>query len=733
MNTYKLKSLALLAALLLPFSFAACSSGDDSGGSSDTEQAGRTYTEASAEEKALFAVTYGGETVSGTKAVTLTNEAQRLSDIITVQAQAEWYVEEFGEDWDSWVLLLADGTADDGTAEAVDMTREPAESESKVTGEATGDTAATFSLHIERNGSRLATDEAPDERTTTLHFLSKSSGKRVAAITLTQKANAPSANISRSVTEIPVSRSDHEFIGYGYNVFASGWANPDNLENYSIISAEKIAKSDKTSLKFQENNRTTHETRSGKSLAKLTQTFSLDANVSAEIFTFSGEVSAKYKNDREETGEEEYAIMSYNVRRGTYFLDNAKVIDGATYKGADGKYHSEYLTDEAFDAIYGYKPNYAGAAGIKNLIDNYGTHVIVSGIMGGRIDYAMRVNKSVLNEGYSIEGCVSAGYKSVWGSAKVKVESKYEKKMEESKEETYSYTSVIGGTVTTSEAEWEASLAKDNTALMDFQNKSLVPIWKLCLDPVRAEAIRQYINQYGGTWGKSGGLTGSIVLSDGTAVDKDSYTLDPANPPIGVIAFMGTGGELGRQDNAYILGLKQLQDRTQKNGAWHTGWNWIVDGHYYATHKNLPVGKTSNYDGSLNFSSLKAKMGKRYAKGDLPALEFAEKYGTKAGLSGTKFATGWFVPSRAELKAICRNYSILSESLKLIPGADNFITEGSTTPTAYWSSSVADGASVWTCQAIAGEKAAFKETAVAPADWRAVLFIRAIPVAELSY
>ena len=257
-------------------------------------------------------------------------------------------------------------------------------------------------------------------------------------------------------------------------------------------------------IEFQKDARATYSVHTGKTLKELTESFDVNASVSTTVFKFSGEVKASYGSNYKETGSEEYGIYSYNARLGSYWLDTSEVIDCAVTTNSDGSFKNQYLTDGAYKAIYGLTSAYKGDAGIKKLLDTYGTHVICSGVMGGRCDYTMRVKTSEVNSDYSVEGYLKAGYKSLFNSVQVEVDAKYEKKMKESSSSFTAVKKSVGGSadLTLSEEQWIKTLNEESAALMEFENDSFRPIWDLCMDEERAAAIKRVATAYGESFGK---------------------------------------------------------------------------------------------------------------------------------------------------------------------------------------------------------------------------------------
>ncbi|MBQ4460361.1 MAG: hypothetical protein II908_00845 [Bacteroidaceae bacterium] len=658
-------TLAVLAAFI--FGFGSCShDSDSSSGKSDpVTPTVKTYTEASDEEKALFTVTYDAE-----KLAALSHTEQTLTDAITITASVPWTIEEYSDGcYDTWAILSTEKS--DATAQTTTNITLAIE-----------DNLAEFwaGVTYDDNGNLdFSAAETPADRSTILHLLN-SAGKQIAAITLKQTGDASSL-----VENDDIVSSNDQFVGRGYDIFSGAWADPRDVKNSVIISRKKMKDNDYY-VEFQTDTRGIYTTQTGTTLKELSESFNINASVSTSIFAFSGEIKAAYGSNYKETGSEEYGIYSYNARLGKYWIDSSEMVDCAVDENADGSYTNKYLTDGAYKAIYGLTSTYKGDAGIKKLIDTYGTHVIVSGMMGARRDYCFRINKSEVEKGFSVDGCMKAGYKSLWGGVNVEVEAKYEQKMKNSSTFSTTTTKSIGGSpdLMLSQENWQKTVTKETAALMEFEPNSLVPIWYLCLDKKRAEAIKRVAYSYGGTFG-SDPLIGSIVLKDGSVVSSSTYTADSANPAVGVIAYIGTGGELGRKDTAYMVGVKE-----------YVGCPAVTN-----PSTGVPISLDSSFvksesDGTQNFR----RIFDEYEDIDIDFYPYNDsltvwqpiqyrfkatsKQGTgvyytycygKLNCVGTSYEDGWFLPSINELTAILKKYESINKGLKLISNADSITTK----------------------------------------------------------
>mgnify|MGYP002854987747 FL=1 len=546
----KLKTLAaLVAATALAFALAACShdsDSDSSGGTGGNTPTVRTYSEASDEEKARFAITYDAE-----KLKTLSQGESELTDAITVKSSIPWRVEQYSDDWDSWAILSVE------KSDATEAT------ESKISLTIEDNLAEYYASLTENDDGTVDTSRAvmPEDRTTTLHFLT-AAGKQLAAVTLTQTGDVPSGEAqSKAYT------ANSHFLGRGYDIFTGRWAAAESVKDAQIINLEKLPKrgegSDASSVTFQTDTSAEYTTRTGKTLTELSTAFKVSGSVSTKIFKFSGEMKAAYGKNYKETGSEEYAIYDYTARRGIYSIDTATAVDECVDEEDDenGKsvFTNNYLTNGAYKAIYGKNKKYQGSAGIRKLFETYGTHVVVSGVVGARREFTLRMQKNEKTQNISVSAMAKAGYKGAFASGNVSVESSYENDWKEASQYCETKKLSVGGSTNLelTDKEWEEALTDNNAALVDFTEDSLVPIWELCMDAKRSEEIRKEVIRYGAGQTPTASIVGQIVLESGKVISASSYTHNEKDPAVGVIGYVGTGGSLGRADTVYVVGVKR--------------------------------------------------------------------------------------------------------------------------------------------------------------------------------
>ena len=156
---------------------------------------------------------------------------------------------------------------------------------------------------------------------------------------------------------------------------------------------------------------------------------------------------------------------------------------------------------------------------------------------------------------------------------------------------------------------------------------------------------------------------GDILFTDGTRVKVEDVQYGVPDEQIskafGVIASTTYGGGVGK-----AVGLQK-----------GTGLMWAPSGTTgYNTNFTEIQGTTTSgdMDGSDNWDYICSvdPTGSANAATNYPAFNFANTYGQTAGLTGTDYEDGWYLPAIAELKSVYDNRHIVAESLSAVGGAE---------------------------------------------------------------
>ena len=278
-------------------------------------------------------------------------------------------------------------------------------------------------------------------------------------------------------------------VGYGFNFILdhSKAISGAPIINENLIEQRKLSATNGVDADIH------IETYTGHSLTEVSNNFSSKAEVSGGAFGFKGEVKAAFSMDHKQSTMNEYALTVVDVKLTTVEL------------GAELGELMECRNDRFVQAVEGKALCYKGRKGLFNLVNNFGTHLILSAKLGGRLRYANIVNLSKVSGAYDLTAFAQISYSKFSFNAQASVEDKFKKSYEENKNHVKTIITAIGGTpqaVTnldqtpneTSFKAWRETLGQDN-----YQNTGVVeivktvPIWDLVEDEKRAKEIQDYI------------------------------------------------------------------------------------------------------------------------------------------------------------------------------------------------------------------------------------------------
>ena len=164
---------------------------------------------------------------------------------------------------------------------------------------------------------------------------------------------------------------------------------------------------------------------------------------------------------------------------------------------------------------------------------------------------------------------------------------------------------------------------------------------------------------------------GDIILTNGTKVsvnDVTTYTIDENNKPIGVVAMIS---DVYGVPTPKVIGLQKSAGNLRWAPGDTTGYNTeftniVCEPSQTGSDAALTaVTFTGDTEGSDNWEyiCIKDPEGTQDAATNYPIFNFANTYGTTAGLTGTDYENGWYVPSIAELCEVYKNQKVIQTSL----------------------------------------------------------------------
>ncbi len=297
-------------------------------------------------------------------------------------------------------------------------------------------------------------------------------------------------------------------VGYSYDATRE-YANPSSVR-MEIFDTQKMIKNGvlvtgPTQVEL------TETTITGSSISEVTNALAVKADVSGGFGKFKAEASASFDMNNAQTSNYEYAITYFDLTTRTavlqkntstlisdYMLDDAyKAINGENVIGRDGQ---EYPTD------YPSTKN-----GFKKLVEDYGTHVVVSAKLGGRVRLSLEVDITNITSSYDIKAFAKASYEGAFVSASGSVDEKFKQSYEENRQSITTRVNVLGGDQSLAVnlgdvgkggfskdnlSAWRQSVKDENMTLMGFEKGSIIPLYEVVHKqkyPERYEALKAYI------------------------------------------------------------------------------------------------------------------------------------------------------------------------------------------------------------------------------------------------
>lgn len=287
-------------------------------------------------------------------------------------------------------------------------------------------------------------------------------------------------------------------VGYGYNT-TGGYANPESVKR-PILKFKEMAEEELIVLGSVNANFNINEY-SSSSIEQLSNDLATKANVDGAFGKFKSEVTGSFNNNYFSSNNYEYALT---------FVDLA-----IRYVNCEANLEemrsTDYMTAAAYKAINGESSTYAGEAGVRKLIKDYGTHLCVSARLGGRVRHSMAVDISKVTNAYDISAYAEASYAGLFVSGGGSVDEKFKQSYEKNARACDIKVNVLGGDQAAALAlsnkldaanlnAWKASIKDSTMALVAFNENSadpsLIPLYELVdVDkyPNRYNEIKNYM------------------------------------------------------------------------------------------------------------------------------------------------------------------------------------------------------------------------------------------------
>lgn len=263
-------------------------------------------------------------------------------------------------------------------------------------------------------------------------------------------------------------------------------------------------------------------------------------------FTF--EVGAAFGMSNNQTECHDYAIsyLNYGVRR-------MQIEPGIGML-------RKYINEDAAMAINGEMEEYKGKEGVKNLIRDFGTHLVKGARIGGRIRSTLDINTDSVSDTYDLGlyARIAIGEKDL-----LKCSDQFKKNYKKDMAYCQHKVNVVGGSQESVDKmtyevtpqildQWKTSIKDTAMVMVGFEEGDLIPIYELASTDARKQEIRNYMEGQGpGTMSAdyAPAQTGTVTEIEVPSFDAYSKTL--------VKNIMLSGERVGIACNEYIPQLNK--------------------------------------------------------------------------------------------------------------------------------------------------------------------------------
>lgn len=298
-------------------------------------------------------------------------------------------------------------------------------------------------------------------------------------------------------------------VGFGINVFGNSPAGDKYYYAGAIVNPALLTKMlsevGEADAFCAEDHYFSHtESLSGTSTTSLATQLSVNAGIEAEISGFSGSLSGKFTSNESTNTNTAYAMREIKHIVGSRYLRSGVL----RYFSAANM--TNVFADGFNELVEVIKEDPSEKDAIHELLESYGTHLIVHGALGGELELAMEMTSTETISEMDINAALNVSSEVVKGDASFTMTDDEKKLMKNTKIslKTYGgsnvYTLKPGTTFEEAMQEalsaeklnsWVKSIKdKSSLALVDVQ---LYPIYDLMPDATTRAAVREYmINEY---------------------------------------------------------------------------------------------------------------------------------------------------------------------------------------------------------------------------------------------
>lgn len=272
-----------------------------------------------------------------------------------------------------------------------------------------------------------------------------------------------------------------EFLGRGYDVITGKFADPYSLKS-SVLNLNKLAEAKR--LFKDEGSGTDSRYVEGKSAKSYSKEMATKVGVSGGYLYFRGSVNVNFSSSSLTETDRRFATLVSDLSQYRIEIDDR---------------HLNFF--DYLDPIFKQDINNPEISP-KEIFQMYGTHVVRSIKMGGRLDYNATANSIYNSESHNFETEVKASFNAAFASANINhqnSQSTTSTSFEENCETNIKAYPAYQGSNSLNPADYRAwlELAQKNPAMVDFgQERPLIPIWNMATTQVRRNQLKMGYEQY---------------------------------------------------------------------------------------------------------------------------------------------------------------------------------------------------------------------------------------------
>ena len=337
----------------------------------------------------------------------------------------------------------------------------------------------------------------------TIHFPKDKSRDKV--FKLEQKARSES---DENYSEAMIGSQSYA-IGFGY--YGANGMTPGTSVKSRILKAEALKEAGQVSKAAGSKFQLVAHTYTGSTVAELSNDFTATADFEGGACGFNAEINASFNMKDFSNEQYEYAMTYIDVQEERITItssygewDAEDMITEAAYRAINNDYDDPKCRRKNLFP--------SNDAGFKKLVEAYGTHVIVSATLGGRLRSSTTIDVSKVTKEYDLHAFAKMSYDGIV-SASASVDESYKASYEQNKQACRTQLTAWGGdtdlatAVTFARGEEETNAAvrawiediNKNQDSWDYigpaTKEDLVPIWELVVDDERREALQKYIEE----------------------------------------------------------------------------------------------------------------------------------------------------------------------------------------------------------------------------------------------